>query len=368
MLLAGGSVLDVVTGEVTRADVLVSGERIVEVGPSLDDPERVDCSGGLLVPGFIDCHVHVAFQRYGPRSARTLAAVPVLRALLHAGVTTVRDAWGADAGLRMAVARGWIDGPELLISLRQLSATGGIGDHWDATDGALERFDDPSMPSPVFDGPDAARAAVRRMVRAGTDWIKVAVSGSLKRGPRAHDVQVTDAELAALVDEAGRQGGRWVMAHAHGARSAESAAVAGVRSVEHGTFLDSAAVSAMAAGGTWYVPTLSVTRGSGVAEAHTSSVRLALEAGIPIAAGSDAVSGYDRVLDEVGLLAAAGLGPLDAVRAATSAGARLLGLDDRGSVAAGLRADLVLLDGTDLEVADLAGRVRAVWRGGRRVR
>ncbi|GAB3579278.1 amidohydrolase family protein [Amycolatopsis endophytica] len=368
MLLAGGSVLDVVTGDVTRADVLLSGERIAAVGPALDGPERVDCSGGLLVPGFVDCHVHVAFQEYGPRSARTLAAVAALRTLLNLGVTTVRDAWGADAGLRMALARGWIEGPQLLISLRQLSTTGGIGDHWDPAHGPVERFDDPSMPSPVFDGPSGARAAVRRMVRADADWIKVAVSGSLSEGARAHDVQMTDGELAALVDEAGRQGGRRVMAHAHGARAAEAAASAGVRSVEHGTFLDASAVAVMAAQGAWYVPTLSVTHGSDAAGAHVRSVRLALEAGIPIAAGADAVSGYEKVLDEVAHLSAAGLGPVGALRAATSEAARLLGLDDRGAIVPGSRADLVLLHGSGLDVTDLAGRVRAVWQGGRRVR
>ena len=107
-LLAGARVFDPETGETTRADVRLDGSRIAEVGPGLDGDERVDCSGGLLIPGLIDCHVHVAFRRPEslPRSARILEAVPVLRRLLARGITTVRDAWGADAGFKHALRKG----------------------------------------------------------------------------------------------------------------------------------------------------------------------------------------------------------------------------------------------------------------------
>ncbi len=387
--------LDVASGAVARADVVVAGDRVAAVGAGLDGDEAVDCAGQLVVPGFIDCHTHVTLAASRdepftlPRSARVLSAVPVLRTLLGLGVTTVRDAWGADAGTRLAVRRGWVEGPDILVSLRQVSTTGGIGDHWSPRLGPVDFFGDPALPDPVFDGADGARAVVRRMVRAGADWIKVAATGSMAAGGGVTDRRITPAEMAALVDEAERQGGRGVMVHAHGARAAEEAARAGARSVEHGVFLDEAAVAAMAEAGTWLVPTLSVTQprppgqeadpgaefeaGDDVeahAAAHRASVRLAAEAGVRIAMGTDSpVRPHGEALSEIAHLAGpGGLGAAGAFRAATLEAARLLGLaDDRGEIAAGKRADLVLLDGEGLDTAGLAGRVRGVWRDGRRV-
>ncbi|SFW90217.1 metal-dependent hydrolase family protein [Amycolatopsis australiensis] len=365
-VLAGARLFDPETGETVRADVRLSGDRIAEVGLGLDG-ERVDCSGGLLIPGLIDCHVHVAFPRPEPlpRSARILEAVSVLRGLLARGITTVRDAWGADAGFKHALREGWLTGPDLLVSLRQLGPTGGLGDTWEPRAGAVDRFADPSMPDPLFDGPDGARAAVRRMVRAGADWIKVGASGSMRAVRAGVDVRPTDDELAALVDEA-RRCGRDVLAHAHTAEAVVSAVRAGARSIEHGTFLDDAAVSALA--GAWYVPTLSPLSDSEYADPHRRSLRLAAEAGVRIAAGSDlAPRPHADLTTELRLLAAV-LGDAAALKAATSEAARLLRLDDdRGRVEAGLRADLVWLDGPEVDVSDLPGRVRAVWHDGVRV-
>ena len=291
LLLHSGSVLDVVSGEVDTADVVLVDDRIVDIGTGLDGDEAVDCSGGLLLPGLIDCHTHVCTAEtrrdpFGlPRSVRPLSAVPVLRTLLSLGITTVRDAWGADAGVRMAVEKGWIDGPEVLISLRQVCTTGGIGDLWAPRTGPVDFFEDPSLPDPVFNGADGARAVVRRMVRAGADWIKVAATGSMAIGTGVHDLQLTIDEMEALVDEARRQGGRRLMVHAHGARAVELAARAGAGSIEHGTYLDEAAVGAMVEAGTWLVPTLSVSQSdpesvpAGAAEAHRESVRLAMRGG-----------------------------------------------------------------------------------------
>lgn len=381
VLLRGGSVLDVTSGEVRRADVVLAGERIVEVGIGSDGDAAVDCEGGLLVPGFIDCHTHLCIAQtridpFGlPRSVRPLSAVPVLRTLLGLGVTTVRDAWGADAGVRMAVEKGWIDGPQVLLSLRQVGTTGGIGDLWAPRTGPLDFFEDPSLPDPIFNGADEARAVVRRMIRAGADWIKVTATGSLAIGKGLADLELTDDEMTALVDEARRRGGRPVMVHAHGARAAELAARAGAGSIEHGTYLDESAVLAMADSGTWYVPTLSVTQSDpaavpdGAAEAHRESMRLAIAAGVNIAMGTDnPVRPHTEVLWELRHLAAAGLGDAGALRAATIGAARLLGLaDDRGEIAVGKRADLVLLDGTELDCTAIDGRIRRVFHNGAEV-
>ncbi|GAA1551807.1 amidohydrolase family protein [Kribbella hippodromi] len=378
VLLHSGSVLDVVAGEVRPADVVLEGDRIVDVGIGLDGDEAIDCQNNLLVPGFIDCHTHVCLSQTRlsplevPRSVRPLSAVPVLWTLLRLGVTTVRDAWGADAGVRLAIAKGWIDGPDLLISLRQVGTTGAIGDSWSPRTGSLDFFDDPALPDPIFDGSDAARAVVRRMVRAGADWIKVTATGSMALGTGVHDVQLTLDELTAVVDEARRRGGRGVMVHAHGARAAELAARAGAASIEHGTYLDEAAISAMADAGTWYVPTLSVTQTDpehapeGAAEAHRESMRLAIDAGVRIAMGSDnPVRPHTEVLWELRHLAATGLGDAGALRAATIDAARLLGLaDDRGELVAGKRADLVLLAGTDLDCTALEQRIQQIVHNG----
>jgi imidazolonepropionase-like amidohydrolase len=373
VLLAGALVLDPDSGSTSRADVLLRGDRIAAVGTELRGEERVDCDGGVLIPGLIDCHAHVAFPHPEPlpRSARILAAVPVLRDLLARGITTVRDAWGADAGFVHALRERWITGPELLISLRQLSPTGGLGDSWAPDTGPGDRLADPSLPDPVFDGPDSARAAVRRMVRAGADWIKVGASGGIRAVSAGRDVTAAEDELRALVGEA-RRCDRDVLAHAHGARAAADAARAGVRSIEHGVFLDEQAVAAMREHGCWFVPTLTPIHDLGdeqIVAAHHRSLALALAAGVPIAAGSDlALRPHRDLLAELRLLAEAGLGDAGALKAATSEAARLLRLDhDRGRVEAGLRADLVLLDGTGLGVDDLPGRIRAVWQGGRAI-
>ncbi|RZT26792.1 imidazolonepropionase-like amidohydrolase [Kribbella sp. VKM Ac-2569] len=381
LVLRDGSVFDVGSGVVHRADVVVEGERIVEVGIGLDGDDAIDCDGGLLVPGFIDCHTHLCIAHtrldpFGlPRSVRPLSAVPVLRTLLSLGVTTVRDAWGADAGVRMAVEKGWIDGPQVLLSLRQVGTTGGIGDLWAPRTGSLDFFEDPSLPDPIFNGADGARAVVRRMVRAGADWIKVTVTGSLAIGKGLADLELTEDEMAALVDEAQRRGGRRVMVHAHGARAAELAARAGAGSIEHGTYLDEAAVHAMAEHGTWYVPTLSVTQSEptatpeGAAEAHLESMRLAIAAGVRIAMGTDnPVRPHTEVLWELRHLAAAGLGDVGALRASTIDAARLLGLaDDRGEIAVGKRADMVLLEGVDLDCSSLESRIQRVFHNGAEV-
>jgi imidazolonepropionase-like amidohydrolase len=179
------------------------------------------------------------------------------------------------------------------------------------------------------------------------------------------DVRPTDDELAALVDEA-RRAGRDVLAHAHTSAAVVSAAHAGARSIEHGTFLDDDAVAALE--NAWYVPTLSPISDSEFAETHRRSLRLAVDAGVRVAAGSDlAPRPHVDLTTELRLLAAV-LGEAAALKAATSEAARLLRLDgDRGRIEPGLRADLVLLDGTDLDVTDLPGRTRAVWHDGRLV-
>jgi imidazolonepropionase-like amidohydrolase len=259
-LLHRGAVLDARGRSVSAADIVVQDGRIAEVGPGLDGDEGVDCSGLTLLPGLIDCHAHMAFAGLDdsnrPPTYRLLQAVPKLRHTLQLGVTTVRDAWGADAGLRDAIEAGHVLGPRLLVSLAQLCGTGGIGDHFMPDIGEYHGvLGSAHLPRGVFDGPMEARNAVRRMVRSGADVIKVTATGSLTN-PQAADLQqVADDEMAEIVAEAARAG-RHVMVHAHGARAAEAAARAGARSIEHGARLDEQAAAVLAETRTWLVPTL----------------------------------------------------------------------------------------------------------------
>ena len=262
-------------------------------------------------------------------------------------------------------------GPRLLISLVQLSPSAGPYDSRTPSghDSWVSRQ---GLPDPVADGVDGVRAKVREAVQLGADVIKVFATGPYSM-PRdgARRALFTDDELAAIVDEASRQGVR-VMAHAHGARGAEAAARAGVASIEHGVFVDEAALEAMAAHGTFLVPTLMATDalGGNVAEGHRSVVRNARRLGVPIAMGTDCPAGgaHGSNLRELELLVACGLTPTEALVAATSSAARLVGLErEIGRIAVGYTADLVVADGDPLDVAGLSARIRAVYQAGRQV-
>ena len=389
VILRGGVVVDGVGGEPFRADVAIEGDTIAEIGSDLQGDHVVDASNAMVMPGLIDAHAHPAFaEAFGTldedveRAASyvTLQALAGLRATLDAGVTTVRDAAGADAGLRRAVAEGLIPGPRLLISLMQLSPSAGPYDARTVSghDSWIAR---PGIPFPVADGVDGVRAKVREFVQAGADVIKIFASGHFSMArDGARRPMFTDDEVRAIVDEAARQRVK-VMAHAHGAEAAAAAARAGVASIEHGFFLDGDALDAMAVEGTVFVPTLCASAGvlerspdaerermEAVVAGHRAAVRDARRRGIPIAMGTDCpVVAHGRNAEELRLLVESGLTPLEAIAAATSVGARLLGLDDEiGQVTVGRRADLLVVDG-GVDVVDLTSRLRHVIQGGRRV-
>lgn len=308
---------------------------------------------------------------------QALEVVDVLRRTVQLGVTTVRDAWGADAGLREAIAAGFVEGPRLLVSLAQLCGTGGIGDHFDLRRGQSDAFlGSPWLPRGVFDGVSEARSAVRRMGRSGADVIKVAVSGSATQIDTIDHQQVADDELVEIVAEAARHR-RFVMAHAHGARTAEAAARAGVRSVEHGAFLDETAVGVMAARGTWLVPTLSPVLGrvadadewrQQAGDAAARSFRMALDASIPIAMGTDCpASPHEDRLDELEIMHGLGMPAPEVWRRATTEAARLIDRDDLGRIEPGRLADIVTVSGDVMDLTDLASRIEAVWKDGQLV-
>ena len=393
----GGRIFDGTGAAVADGDVLVEDGRIVAVGSGLDGDEGVDCAGRTLLPGLFDTHVHL-LSRYEdfdevrvlhePFSLPFYRVAENCRRTLGCGITTVRDAGGADAGLRQAVEEGALVGPRVRISVTMLSMTGGHNDPW-LPSGGLGAWGRPypGMPSGVCDGVDGVAAKVREVVRAGADVIKIASSGGfLSPADDPSQPNFSEDEVASIV-RAAADLGRWVMSHAHGAEGIVRAVRAGVRSVEHGTYLDDEGIELMLDRGTWLVPTLTagdtteeIANNPQVSEAvrakmrelgrpELEAFRRAAEAGVKVAMGTDCpVAPHGTNLRELELMASHGFTPEQAIVAATSSAAELMGLQDElGTLEAGKRADVVVVDGDPFEFATLADRIEQVWKAGPRL-
>jgi imidazolonepropionase-like amidohydrolase len=390
-VLRGGNVFDGTMAPIAQADVVIEDGRIVDVGTGLDADDAVECAGLTIAPGFFDAHTHVMFSSLDwveelvtPFSFMFYDAIRNLAATLAAGITTIRDAAGADAGVKKAVADGVIAGPRMQISVNMLSQTGGHADGW-LRSGVDIGIDWPGSPSGIVDGPDAVRRKVREMIRAGADVIKVATSGGvLSPTDDPRHPHFRPDELEEMVAEA-TAAGIWVMAHAQGAEGIKNAVRAGIRSIEHGIYLDEEGIDLMRERGTWLVPTLvaplgvldavdagasmpasSVEKARAVVEVHRDAVRRAIDADVRIAMGTDSgVAPHGANLRELDLLVGCGMTPQQALVATTSSAAALLGLhEELGTVESGKRADLVLLEGDPLEVSTLRERVHQVWKDG----
>ena len=395
-LFASGQVFDGTGSPPAAADVVVEDGRIVDVGPGLDGDEVVDCTGATVLPGLVDCHVHLLFSGVNPlKVLQTPFAYPYyeavrnMRATLDAGITTVRDAGGTDLGVKQAVEDGLVPGPRMQIAVSMLSQTGGHGDGWYPSGCSVPLVQPhPGRPHTVVDGPEEVRKVVRELIRAGADVIKVATSGgvlSARDDPRHGHFR--DEEVAMMVAEAAAAG-IGVMAHAQGADGIKVAVRNGVRSVEHGIYLDDEAIELMLDWGTWLVPTLAAPRvvldlaaagvpypdavlakATMVLEVHAESVRRAIEAGVTVAMGTDSgVGPHGDNLTELALLTDCGMTPEQALHAATGSATELLDVaEDRGTIAPGQRADLVVVAGDTLDVRTLRERIRGVYQDGRLV-
>jgi imidazolonepropionase-like amidohydrolase len=392
-LFAGGEVFDGTGAAPATADVLVEDGLIVEVGSGMDADDIVNCSGTTILPGLIDAHVHVLFSGVNllrmmqtPFSYPFYEAVHNLKTTLGSGITNVRDAGGADLGVAQALRDGLIAGPRIQISISMLSQTGGHGDGWQPCGAVLPLLGPhPGRPATIVDGADEMRRVVRELVRAGADVLKVATSGGVlspRDDPRHGHFR--DGEIAVLVEEA-TAAGLYVMAHAQATDGIKVAVRNGIRSIEHGIYLDDEAIEMMLAAGTWLVPTLSAPRAvliladSGVPmpaaviskarmvlESHDDSVRRAIEAGVKIAMGTDSgVGPHGNNLVELGLMAGLGLSPLQVWHATTASASELLGISDEfGTLEPGKRADVVVLEGSATDLVGLRERVRAVYQDG----
>lgn len=394
-VIANGLLLDGTGASAARADVAIEGSRIVDVGLGLDGEETISAQGATVMPGFIDCHVHAILNGVdlvsrlnAPLSYRLFEAAVNLQRLLGIGITTARDAAGADLGLKRAVDDGLIPGPRLQISIGMICQTGGHNDGWmlSGTNAASLFPSYAGIPDCVVDGPEAMRRVVRQMLRGGADVIKIATSGGVMspRDDPKHP-HFRDDEVAVAVREAAAAG-TYVMSHAQAGQGVKTALRCGVRSIEHGFELDDEAIDMMLAAGAFLVPTLSALRsvikaaeaGVVIDPVMLASAREAIEqqldsfaraaaAGVRIAMGSDSgITPHGENLRELELMVAGGLSPTQALQAATSTAADLLGLDEElGTVETGKRADLVIVDGDPLEdMASIPGRIRTVVKDG----
>lgn len=397
-VLAGGRIFDGTGAPLADGDVVFEDGRILDVGPGSDGDEGVDVSGKTLLPGLFDCHIHVTSRHedfdetaalHRPFSYRFLTYAGILRQTLEVGITTIRDAAGADLGLKMAVEDGVVLGPRMRISVNMISITGGHSDPWLPSGGVSTVFGVPypGMPDGVCDGGEGVRAKVREMIRAGADVIKIASSGGyLSPFDDPKLPHFTDDEVRAIVETAGDLG-RWVMSHAHGSEGIKRAVRAGVRSIEHGTFLDDEGIELMLQRGTWLVPTLTagettdeMAEDPKVPEPVRAKLRSlgrpelemferAAAAGVKVAMGTDCpVAPHGRNLLELALMAEHGFTPEQALVAATSSAAELMGLQDElGTLAPGKRADVVVVDGDPFAFRTMSDRVEAVYKDGVRV-
>jgi imidazolonepropionase-like amidohydrolase len=375
-----------------HATVLVSGEKIVKVAEGNisipKDAKKIPMDGQVLLPGFIDSHIHICFDSSPDpmtsalsesQTMTTLKAAKAAKQTLLAGITSIRDMGGKDGidlGLRQAINSGLIPGPRMLASGKLICMTGGHG--WQV---GLE-----------VNGVDAVRRAAREQIKAGVDIVKLmATGGVLTPAVEPGSEQLTEAELKAGVEEA-HKAGRKTATHAMGTKGILNALRAGIDSIEHGVYLDEEAVALMIERDVPLIPTLSalfniankgieagipafaVEKTLKVKPFHLESIRMAREAGVSIAMGTDAGTPFNRHGDNLGelkFLVDCGFSPMEAIEAGTRIAARVLGMEkELGTIEEGKRADLVLIEGNPLEDIEILLKrelIRLVMKGGKQV-
>ena len=399
-LLRCGTLVDGVS-EVPRNDVAVKivGERIETTGPfeSIEsgDARIIDLSDQTCLPGLIDAHAHILIETddyqvdHLRRSSayKALRGLKVVQEMLAAGWTTIRvvgdaDVYYAHFDVRTAIEEGLFRGPRIHGAGHYLSITGGGGDlnflgpeHRVLGDGL------------IVDGTDEIRRAVREEVKYGSDWIKVLASGAMMSAgddpTRAH---FSPEELEVMVQEANRLGVP-VAAHAHSAQGIKQAVRAGVRTIEHGTFLDDEAILLMVERGVYLIPTIYIgdyyleEQAESQAQAemnaltrryraqHMEALGRAINAGVKVLVGTDYVGFPVRQgVREFARLVEAGLSPMQAIQAGTILNAEMLGRDDElGSIEGGKLADIIAVPGNPLEDFSVLESVSFVMLGGEAV-
>jgi imidazolonepropionase-like amidohydrolase len=401
LLFQNCRLLDPEAGELRDGtSVLVEGERIREVA---DRPIRsqhaqvVDVGGRTLMPGLIDAHIHVYLSEVNigrlaemPMSLMAARSGPLMRAMLDRGFTTVRDTGGADWGIREAVETGQMVGPRLFIAGQAISQTGGHGDFRLRTESehACQCCSGVHQISRIVDGVPQMLHAVRDELRKGADHIKIMVSGGVA-SPRdpLEATQFTREEISAAVGEA-TAWGTYVASHAYGADAIRRAVECGVRTIEHGNFVDAATAKLMRERGAFIVPTLvaydamkrrgreyglppvSLEKNERVLAAGLRSLEICRDAGVPIGFGSDLLGQLQDDQSREFLIRGEAMTPLEVIRSATVVNARLLRRESElGTIRPGAFADLLVIDGNPLGDLGLfqkqGAHIPVIVKGGR---
>jgi imidazolonepropionase-like amidohydrolase len=398
-VVRAGTLIDGTGAEPVRnATVVIEGTTITRVngnGEIPRDAEVIDASGMTVMPGMIDCHVHLPFSAVSlqqrlmtPYSLQIAQALDNARITLEHGFTTVRDAGGTPRGVKMAIEQGLFPGPRLRIAVGALSQTGGHGDSV-MPNGANTRVGDPEHPDTVVDGVEQVRRATRELLRAGADQIKVHTSGGvMSPNDEPGATGFSPEEIAVIVYEA-RAAGKTVMAHAQATQGIRNAVLGGIRSIEHGIYLTEQVCDEMIERGTYLVATLvapvwvirraekdpsnvppyALRKAKEVKGDHFNSFKMALEKGVTIAMGTDTgVGPHGSNAEELALMVEAGMTPMQAIVATTKTAAECCTIGDlTGTLEPGKRADLLVVDGdplADISILQHTDRLAVIMKDG----
>ena len=400
-VLANAFLIDCASKEpADGAAVVIEGERIKDVirsgrvGALKGAVETLDLKGRTLMPGLTDAHVHVCAvegnvaeqHRYNPPSLIMAKALKRIEQALMQGYTTVRDAGGADYGLREAVSSGLYPGPRMLVSGRALSQTGGHGDKRRRSEWIAPVDCCVGMVGVIADGPNEVRRAVREQLRHSADQIKIMASGgAMSPGDELDTTQYTVKEMRAAVEEA-RAVGTYVLAHAHSSSAIKNALEAGVRCIEHGNLLDEAGARALKKAGAYLVPTMITYeaiwregKNYAITDHQLQKINMAREksvealthayrTGCKIGSGSDLLGDMQSQRAVEFELKGQVMKPMEVLLSATRVNAEIFRMEkDIGSVEPGKYADLIAVKGNpleDLRVLQHQDKLHLIMKGG----
>ena len=400
-LLHAGRLIDGISNRpMSEVTVRIDGDTIVAIErgyAAADEGDTViDLRQQTVLPGLMDMHTHLTGEYSQDSRLRgfitneadyAFDAAKYAKRTLEAGFTVVRnlgDGFNVSVALRKAIDDGDVPGPLIITAAKGLSSTGG---HGDPTNGwASHIMGDPGPKEGVVNGVDDARKAVRQRYKDGADWIKITSTGGvLSVAKSGQNPQFTEEELRAIVGTA-RDYGMRVAAHAHGTEGMKRAVIAGVASIEHGTYMDDEVMRLMKQNGTYYVPTILAgnwvakqaeidgffpelvrPKAAAIGPLIQDTFARAYKAGVPIVFGTDSgVSAHGDNAQEFALMVEGGMPPMEAIQSATSVAAGFLGiLETHGSIEAGKMADVVAVPGDPLDDIRVLERVSFVMRSGK---
>ncbi len=400
-LLHAGRLIDGISNRpMSEVTVRIDGDTIVAIErgyATADEGDTViDLRQQTVLPGLMDMHTHLTGEYSQDSRLRgfitneadyAFDAAKYAKRTLEAGFTVVRnlgDGFNVSVALRKAIDDGDVPGPLIITAAKGLSSTGGHGDPTNGWAGHI--MGDPGPKEGVVNGVDDARKAVRQRYKDGADWIKITSTGGvLSVAKSGQNPQFTDEELRAIVETA-RDYGMRVAAHAHGTEGMKRAVVAGVASIEHGTYMDDEVMRLMKENGTYYVatilagnwvakqaeidgffPELVRPKAAAIGPLIQDTFARAYKAGVPIVFGTDSgVSAHGDNAQEFALMVEGGMPPMEAIQSATSVAAAFLGISEtHGSIEADKMADIVAVPGNPLDDIRVLERVSFVMRSGK---